>query len=208
MSGLIGNVRSSVGSTQLWISDQWTQRVVQVSVYTAVIFFILSSYPLINTVEKSVKSVSSIKLGKDGTLALHSVIFGLFMYVGTRFILDPLLIKAVNGRVEGMKGMKEMKGQTNYPQVWDPSIKKDVDVQQQYDIEMQGCHSGCIHFNTLIAHAGVAIADVSPQYDECWKSCQVTANAARDHPDDNIGNNYVCLPPAAAFKGTMEKEPM
>ena len=101
MSGLIGNVRSSVGSTQLWISDQWTQRVVQVSVYTAVIFFILSSYPLINTVEKSVKSVSGLKLGKEGTLALHSVIFGLFVYVGTRFILDPLLVKAANGVVEG-----------------------------------------------------------------------------------------------------------
>ena len=101
MSGLIGDVRSTVGSAQLWLSQQWTQRVVQVSVYAAVVFFILSSYPLINTVEKSVKSVTGLKLGNEGTLALHSVIFGLFMYVGTRFILDPLLVKAANGVVEG-----------------------------------------------------------------------------------------------------------
>ena len=104
MTNLLGTVRGSVGSAQTWVSQQWTQRVVQVSVYAAVVFFLLSNYSLIKVVEKSVKSVSGLKLGNDGTLVLHSVIFGLFMYVGTRFILDPILVKAANGRVEGLRG--------------------------------------------------------------------------------------------------------
>ena len=106
MTNLLGTVRGSVGSAQTWVSQQWTQRVVQVSVYAAVVFFLLSNYSLIQVVEKSVKSVSGLKLGNDGTLVLHSVIFGLFMYVGTRFILDPILVKAANGRVEGQKNME------------------------------------------------------------------------------------------------------
>lgn len=97
MSNLLG----TIGSAQTWVSQQWTQRVVQVSVYAAVVFFLLSNYSLIKIVEKNVKSVSGLKLGNEGTLVLHSVIFGLFMYVGTRFILDPILVKATNGRVEG-----------------------------------------------------------------------------------------------------------
>ena len=111
MSNLLGTFRGTVGSAQTWVSQQWTQRVVQVSVYAAVVFFLLSNYSLIKVVEKSVKSVSGLKLGNEGTLVLHSVIFGLFMYVGTRFILDPILVKAANGRVEGMghkaKGQSE-----------------------------------------------------------------------------------------------------
>ena len=102
MSGLIRDVRSTVGSTQLWLSQQWTQRVVQVSVYAAVVFFLLSNYSLIKMMEKTVKSVSGLKLGNDGTLVLHSVIFGLFMYVGTRFILDPMMLgKVVEGGDNG-----------------------------------------------------------------------------------------------------------
>ena len=100
------NLLGTVGSAQTWVSQQWTQRVVQVSVYAAVVFFLLSNYSLIQVVEKSVKSVSGLKLGNEGTLVLHSVIFGLFMYVGTRFILDPILVKAANGVVEGQVGKK------------------------------------------------------------------------------------------------------
>ena len=104
MSKLLSDIRMDFGGLQTWVSQQWTQRVVQVSVYAAVVFFLLSNYSLIQVVEKSVKSVSGLKLGNEGTLVLHSVIFGLFMYVGTRFILDPILVKAANGVVEGQVG--------------------------------------------------------------------------------------------------------
>ena len=47
-----------------------------------------------------------MKLGKEGTLALHSVIFGLFMYVGVRFILDPFVKRFLSGQiVEGGDGI-------------------------------------------------------------------------------------------------------
>ena len=107
MSKLLSDIRMDFGGLQTWVSQQWTQRVVQVSVYAAVVFFLLSNYSLIQVVEKSVKSVSGLKLGNEGTLVLHSVIFGLFMYVGTRFILDPILVKAANGVVEGQLSQLE-----------------------------------------------------------------------------------------------------
>ena len=91
LSGTIGGV---VGGTRHWVADQWTQRVVQVSVYAAIVFFLLSHYSLIEVVEKNVWSMVGVKLGKEGTLALHAVIF---MYVGSRFILDPMLGRVVEG---------------------------------------------------------------------------------------------------------------
>ena len=97
LSNLSGSIGGVVGGTEHWVAEQWTQRVVQISVYASIVFFVLSSYPLIAFVEKHVWNVFGVKLGKEGTLALHSVIFGLFMYVGTRFILDPMLGKVVEG---------------------------------------------------------------------------------------------------------------
>tara|TARA_B100001094_G_scaffold182961_1_gene177374 strand:+ start:102 stop:470 length:369 start_codon:yes stop_codon:yes gene_type:complete len=94
---LLGGARGVVSGAQGWVEQQWTQRFVQISVYASIVFFVLSSYPLIAFVEKHVWNVFGVKLGKEGTLALHSVIFGLFMYVGTRFILDPMVGKVVEG---------------------------------------------------------------------------------------------------------------
>ena len=42
-----GGIGGVVGGTTHWVADQWTQRIVQVSVYAAIVFFVLSSYPLI-----------------------------------------------------------------------------------------------------------------------------------------------------------------
>ena len=114
MTNLLGTFRGTVGSAQTWVSQQWTQRVVQVSVYAAVVFFLLSNYSLIKVVEKSVKSVSGLKLGNEGTLVLHSVIFGLFMYVGTRFILDPILAKNIIGNEKHpLKVIIQLEGECN-----------------------------------------------------------------------------------------------
>ena len=97
LSQLSGSIGGVVGGTTHWVADQWTQRVVQVSVYAAIVFFLLSNYSLIDVVEKNIKSMVGVKLGKEGTLALHAVIFGLFMYIGSRFILDPMLGRIVEG---------------------------------------------------------------------------------------------------------------
>ena len=47
-------------------------------------------------------NIVGFKVGKDWARVLHAVIFMLFMYVGTRFILDPLVHK-----VEGFKAVGE-----------------------------------------------------------------------------------------------------
>ena len=62
----------------------------------------------IGFVEKHVWNVFGVKLGKEGTLALHSVIFGLFMYVGSRFILDPMIGRIVEGREHGEEEHEEV----------------------------------------------------------------------------------------------------
>jgi len=96
ISGVVGNIES-------WTEQQWSQRIVQVSVYAAVLYLVMSHWRLVNWVEKNANTVLNIKLGKDGTQVVHAVIFGLFMYLGTRFILDPMVKRLSNGAVvEGL----------------------------------------------------------------------------------------------------------
>jgi hypothetical protein len=96
---LLGGARGVVSGATGWVEEQWTQRIVQISVYAAILFFVLSSYDLIDTVDKMLVKHLSLKLGKEGTRALHAVTFGFFMYVGVRFILDPFVKRFLSGQV-------------------------------------------------------------------------------------------------------------
>jgi len=100
---LFNDVSGVVRGTQSWIEQQWTQRLVQVSVFAAIIFWFLSSYKLIGQVDSMLSKTFSIKLGQDGTRALHGVTFGVLMYFLIRFVMDPLVKRLANGKlVEGM----------------------------------------------------------------------------------------------------------
>jgi hypothetical protein len=101
MFDLVGNVGGAVSGAGNWVETQWTQRIVQISVCAALLFYVLSAEDLINTVDKYVLNMFSIKLGKGGTRILHAVTFGVFMYIGVRFLLDDL-VKRLFGVVEGM----------------------------------------------------------------------------------------------------------
>ncbi len=92
MGGLFDFVQGTLGSAEQYIESQWSQRMVQIAVYSGVVFYVLSAYGLIDVVEKQLASLG-LKVGKDGTRALHAVIFALFMYFGSRFILDPLVAR-------------------------------------------------------------------------------------------------------------------
>ena len=92
MGGLFDFVTGTLGSAEQYIESQWSQRMVQIAVYSGVVFYVLSAYGLIDVVEKQLASLG-LKVGKDGTRALHAVIFALFMYFGSRFILDPLVAR-------------------------------------------------------------------------------------------------------------------
>jgi hypothetical protein len=102
------DVTDVVGGTGSWLGKEWTQRLIQISVYGAILFFVLSSYDLIGTVDKQLTSILGMKVGKEGARALHAATFGLLMYIGIRFILDPLVKRFVNGQV--VEGLQEDEG--------------------------------------------------------------------------------------------------
>jgi hypothetical protein len=92
MSGIFDLVVKEVGQVESFLLQQWSSRMVQVSVYAGVVFYILSTYELIGFVEKQLISVG-LRIGKDGTRVLHAFIFSVFMYYGSRLILDPVINK-------------------------------------------------------------------------------------------------------------------
>ena len=99
MAGVMDFLSTTVGSTvrgaESLLLQEWSKRMVQVSVYAGVVFYVLSTYELIGFVEKQLVSLG-LKVGKDGTRLVHAVIFAVFMYYGSRLILDPVV-----SRVEG-----------------------------------------------------------------------------------------------------------
>ena len=99
MAGVMDFLSTTVGSTvrgaESLLLQEWSKRMVQVSVYAGVVFYVLSTYELIGFVEKQLVSLG-LKVGKDGTRLVHAIIFAVFMYYGSRLILDPVV-----SRVEG-----------------------------------------------------------------------------------------------------------
>jgi len=103
----LNDITSMAGETESWLGKEWTQRIIQISAYGAILFFVLSSYDLIGIVDKQLNSILGMKIGKEGTRALHAATFGIFMYIGIRFILDPLVKRLVNGQVVEGAGEEE-----------------------------------------------------------------------------------------------------
>ena len=105
MSGVFDFLSTTVGSTvrgaESLVLQQWSQRMVQVSVYAGVVFYVLSTTELIGWVEKQLISLG-LRVGKDGTRLLHAVIFAVFMYYGSRLILDPIV-----SRLQGKQAEKQ-----------------------------------------------------------------------------------------------------
>ena len=97
MSGLLDFAEKTVRGAESIVRQEWSQRMVQVAVYAGVVFYVLSTYELISWVEKQLISVG-IKVGKDGTRVVHAIIFAVFMYYGSRLILDPVV-----SRIQGNK---------------------------------------------------------------------------------------------------------
>jgi len=99
MSGIFDFVVKEVVEVEHFLLQQWGSRMVQVAVYSGVVFYVLSTYELIGFVEKQLVNLG-LKIGKDGTRVLHAVIFAVFMYYGSRLILDPVVNKL---HLEGKK---------------------------------------------------------------------------------------------------------
>ena len=85
---------------------------VQVSVYAGLVFYLLSNPMVFDFVDKTVKSTIGVTLGKNGQQILHSAVFVVFMYFGSRFVLDPLLRSLFAG-MQGAEGYENAEGFEN-----------------------------------------------------------------------------------------------
>ena len=76
-----------------FVRNQFHDRLVQVSVYSGLVFYILSNPAVFAFVEKNFP----FNIQKDMQLVFHTVLFMLFMYLGTKFFFDPVLGRVMEG---------------------------------------------------------------------------------------------------------------
>ena len=76
-----------------FVTNQFHDRLVQVSVFSGLVFYILSNPAVFAFVEKNFP----FKIQKDMQLVFHTVLFMLFMYFGTKFFFDPVLGRVMEG---------------------------------------------------------------------------------------------------------------
>ena len=88
-----------------YMRTQFHDRLVQVSVYSGLVFYVLSNPVVFSFVEKNFP----FKVQKDMQLVFHTVLFMLFMYMGTKYFFDPVI-----GRM--VECMKAKKGPVRKPQ--------------------------------------------------------------------------------------------
>jgi len=80
-------VSGVIKDSEDWVSSKWQNRMVQLSVYAGVIFYIVANPAVFKFMEKFLPS----KVTRMNQLILHAVLFAVLMYVGTTMFLDPLL---------------------------------------------------------------------------------------------------------------------
>ena len=76
-----------IKDTRSWVSSKWQNRMVQLSVYAGVFFYIVANPAVFRFME----SLLPARVTKLNQLLLHSVLFAVLMYIGTVLFLDPLL---------------------------------------------------------------------------------------------------------------------
>jgi hypothetical protein len=72
-----------------YLASKWSNRTIQISVYAAVVFYIVAN----PAVFKFMKSFLPSKVTEVNQLLLHAVLFAVLMYFGTTLMMDPLLKK-------------------------------------------------------------------------------------------------------------------
>jgi len=73
-----------------WVSSKWQNRMIQLSVYAGIFFYIVAN----PAVFKFMESLLPRRVTKLNQLLLHSVLFSVIMYIGTLLFLDPMLTDA------------------------------------------------------------------------------------------------------------------
>ena len=78
---------SFIKNSRDWVSDKWENRVVQLAVYAGVLFYVVANPSVFKFMEQFLPS----QISKLNQLVVHSVLFALLVFVGTRMFFDPVL---------------------------------------------------------------------------------------------------------------------
>ena len=89
----------------MFLRNQFHDRLVQVSVYSGLVFYVLSNPAVFSFVEKNFP----FKVQRDMQLVFHTVLFMLFMYFGTKFFFDPVLGRVIEGNANKAKQQRQQK---------------------------------------------------------------------------------------------------
>lgn len=76
-----------VKDTKDYVASKWSNRMVQLSVYAGVLFYIVAN----PAVFKFMESFLPARVTKLSQLMIHTVLFAVLMYIGTTMFFDPLL---------------------------------------------------------------------------------------------------------------------
>ena len=76
-----------VKDTRSWVSSKWQNRMVQLSVYAGVLFWVVAHPEVFSFMKKFLPQGFS----NVNQLVIHSVFFAVLMYVGTTMFMDPVL---------------------------------------------------------------------------------------------------------------------
>ena len=112
-------VSTVVKDSKDWVSGMWQNRMIQLSVYAGVMFYVVANPADI----KCMESLLPKRITLLNQLIVHSVLFALLMYVGTTMFLDPVMSQL--GLVEGFGGMGIMR----------PDIRKIIEETPHTAIE-------------------------------------------------------------------------
>ena len=80
-------VSGFVKDSESWVAEKWGNRVVQLAVYAGVLFYVVANPSVFKYMERLLPS----QISKMNQLVVHSVLFAVLVYVGTRMFFDPVL---------------------------------------------------------------------------------------------------------------------
>lgn len=87
---VVDNVLGAVGGVQSAVTTKLHERLVQVSLFAGILFYVLANGVLLDKVQKLILSVVKVKVSKDVTLVLHAVLFMVIMFFTTKYLFDPI----------------------------------------------------------------------------------------------------------------------
>ena len=89
LSRVANMAKGGVNQVSATVKSQWSNRVVQLSLYAAVMFYIVAN----PEVFKFMMQFLPKDITRNNQLIVHSVLFAVLVYVGTMYLFDPLAKK-------------------------------------------------------------------------------------------------------------------